>query len=149
MTKSDVFHEVVTQIGAPPTLSCGRPTVWQRLIDSFPAAMVALWALTFAIGGTTLPIQGVSFWRAAAGVVAGVNIISALLPYTRGTRIIAGTVSVMATWVWGFYWLAAWLYGTELGDRISPFAITQNFMIIVFMAWSYGRKASHDPSCVK
>lgn len=133
-------------IGAPmcPVIQ-GRPTLLQRAIDSFPALLVAVWALSFAVGGTSLPLPREGVWQWVAGVMALTNLVAAALPYTPNTRIVAGTVSILFTGAFSIYLSHEFVIQSDVGQRLSVFGVTQYFMITVFMAWTYGRRASHHP----
>lgn len=112
-----------------------------RLVDGFPAIVVAVWTLTFAAGGTSLPIHHENRWQIAAGIVAVANFLSAANPYRLNLRFMSGVLTLSWLAVWTGYLASAWIRDdSELASRLSVWGIVQFVVLAVFVAWSYGRQ---------
>ena len=116
----------------------------QQAVSTVPLWATAIVMVSFAAGGTALPVPYTDIWRVGAGVAAVMCITAALVPKRDDCRMAAAVAST----VWFFSW-GAHLIGYVVTDGKGPlsvFSLLLAPLVAVLIAWSWGRSSVLRPA---
>lgn len=107
-----------------------------------PFILVALLLLTFAFGGTALPIplSVEYFFQGGAAAAAALTVPAIIRPERAGWRLLSGVACV----VWFMLLTGMYLIEGFFPERIGLFGVLQTVTLAVLVAWFWGQSVVHQ-----